>query len=201
MSSFDYFKYRDTVHLEPILNPTKVDAGIEYLLLLVLKGQSLSTIRQKGERFLILEAGANGVLSKIWLDTLLHNSGYAQIDQFFTKIKQVGKSSRAVLPVFFKQADACVVTRQALKMIQELNPQIGKQVTLIDQSEGLVRLSRNLIDRFVGYTTNETSTAATWVATTAFRGISGLDLIRIVTVVSWCISGIIRIWIVTAAVV
>ena len=140
MSSLDYFKHRHAVHIEPILNPSKIDTGHEHLLLLVAKGQTLSSIRQREERSLILETGSNGELSKLWLDTLLYGKGFAQSEQFFTRINRVSKPGRAVLPVFFKQADACVVTRHALNVIQELNPQIGKQVTALHQSDGLVRL-------------------------------------------------------------
>lgn len=147
LSIIDYYKYRHAVHLDPILIPSKIDSGQEHLLLLVANGQDLSTIGHREERSLIIESGANGELSRIWLDTLLADSGLAGSEKFFTKISRVSKPGRAVLPVFFKQADACVVTRHALNVIQELNPQIGRQVTSLHQSEGLVRLLICATDR------------------------------------------------------
>lgn len=139
LSTLDYYKYRHAIPLKPLLIPSKDETGHDHLLLLVAKERSLATIGQKEERSLILEAGTNGELSKIWLDTLLADSGFAQSERFFTQITRVSKPSRAVLPVFFKQADACVVTRRALNVIQELNPQIGRQVIALHQSDGLVR--------------------------------------------------------------
>lgn len=147
LSTIDYYKYRHAVQLDPILIPSKIDEGQEHLLLLVAKGQTLTAIGQREERSLIIESGANGDLSRIWLDTLLADSGFARSEHFFTKISRVSKSSRAVLPVFFKQADACIVTRHALRVIQELNPQIGQQVTSLHQSKGLVRVLICATDR------------------------------------------------------
>ena len=139
LSSVDYYKNRNAVHLEPILIPSKSGKPVENLLLLVGKDQTLSTILDKEERYLIMEGGAIGDLSKIWLDTLLLGRGLPDSTQFFTKIRNVKKPGRAVLPVFFNQADACVVTKDALESIEELNPQIGRQLKSLYQSEGLVR--------------------------------------------------------------
>jgi hypothetical protein len=139
LSILDYYKFRHAIPLKPLLIPSKADTGHEQLLLLVAKDRNLSMIREKEERSLILEAGDDGELSRIWLDTLLAENGFAQSERFFTQITRVSKPSRAVLPVFFKQADACVVTRRALNVIQELNPQIGRQVVPLHQSDRLVR--------------------------------------------------------------
>ena len=140
LSSIEYYKYRDAVYLKPIMTPTKVSMPTERLLLLVETEQDLSTIRQKEERSLILETGTSGDLSQIWLDHLLMEKGFAKSGRFFTKIRRVSKPGRAILPVFFKQADACIVPHHALDVIQELNPQIGRKVKSLKQSNGLIRL-------------------------------------------------------------
>ena len=140
LSSIDYFKYRNAVNLVPIMTPTKSDISTEQLLFMVETEQALSTIQQREERSLIVESGTSGDLSKIWLDHVLLDNGLTRSDQFFTKIRRVNKPSRAILPVFFSQADACVVTRNALDVIQELNPQINRKVKTLHQSKGLIRL-------------------------------------------------------------
>ena len=140
LSSIDYYRYRETVYLNPIMTPTKISTPTEQLLLLVEKEQVLPTLLQREERSLIIESGTSGDLSKIWLDHLLMDSGFTGSDRFFTKIRRVSKPGRAILPVFFSQADACVVPRHALEVIQELNPQIGRKVKLLHQSKGLIRL-------------------------------------------------------------
>jgi hypothetical protein len=164
LSSVDYFKNHNTVDLEPILIPSKNGKPLENLLLLVGKDQTLSTILEKEDRSLIIEAGAVGDLSKIWLDTVLLDRGLPDSEHFFTKIRQVKKPGRAILPVFFNQADACVVTKNALESIAELNPQIDRQLKPLCQSQGLVRTmmcatkepTRNDIDNLIKETINMT---------------------------------------------
>lgn len=140
LSGIDYFKYCHTVHLEPILIPSKIDQTTQRLLFLIKKDQTLSALRQKAERTLIIEYGTSGDLSKMWLDTLLVGRGFDETENFFTSIRRVNRPSRAILPVFFNQADACIVTQNAWEVIQELNPQIGQRVKSPYQSKGLMRL-------------------------------------------------------------
>ena len=44
------------------------------------------------------------------------------------------KSSQAVLPVFFHQADAASISREAYDTLVELNPQIGKSLEIMAHS-------------------------------------------------------------------
>lgn len=140
LSSIDYYKYRTALHLHPILIPSKTEQPTEQLLLLAANDQTLADIHRKDERSLVLETGTSGDLSKIWLDTSLLGQGYSDSIQFFTHVRRVSKPNRAVLPVFFNQADACIVSRHALDVIKELNPQIGRQIKILHQSHPLVRL-------------------------------------------------------------
>lgn len=140
LSSIDYFKHRRTVPLAPILIPSKIDQHTEHLSFLVAKDRTLSSLGKMAERSLIIESGASGDLSLIWLDTLLLGRGFPSVRAFFTEIRRVNKPGRAILPVFFNQAEACVATGSALGVMSELNPQIGRQVKSLYQSEGLVRL-------------------------------------------------------------
>lgn len=140
LSSIDYYKYRNTLHLRPILIPSKTEHPTEQLVLLTGKGQTLATIKQKEESSLVLETGTSGDLSQRWLDTSLLGQGYPDSLGFFTHIRRVSKPNRAVLPVFFNQADACIVSRHALEVIKELNPQIGRQIKTLHQSNKLIRL-------------------------------------------------------------
>ena len=139
LSTVDYLKIHKSVHLEPILIPSKIDRPTEKLLLLVRSGQTLSTIGQKEERTLNIVGGAIGELSRIWIDTILLGRGFPRSAEYFTKVKIVNKPGRAALPVFFSQADACVITQNALESMEELNPQIGRQLKILDRSEDLVR--------------------------------------------------------------
>ena len=140
LSGLDYFAYRDTLHLDPILIPTKTDQPTETLVLLVRKDQTLSDIAQKPERTLLIENGRSGDLSQLWLDSQLSVGGFPQSENLFTKIRRVKKPGRAVIPVFFDQADACIVTQNAFDILNDLNPQISRQLKVQFRSKGLVRM-------------------------------------------------------------
>jgi hypothetical protein len=138
LSGPDYFTYRKALHLEPILIPSKTDQPTENLVFLTKKDKTLSAISRRKERTLLIESGLIGNLSIVWINTLLPVHGLPASDQFFTSIRRVEKPVRAVLPVFFDRADACIITQNTLDVINELNPQIGQQLKALFRSEGLI---------------------------------------------------------------
>jgi ABC-type phosphate/phosphonate transport system substrate-binding protein len=52
------------------------------------------------------------------------------------------------MPVFFRQADACVVTRHIFNLTSEMNPQIGRELVPIARmsklSQGIISIDRRL---------------------------------------------------------
>jgi len=89
---------------------------------------SLSSLQNKRLNILI---DAYVGMSKAWLNSLLLESGLPEIHQFSADIKEVNKTSQAVLPVFFGQRDACVVAKQGFEVMIELNPQIKEKLSVL----------------------------------------------------------------------
>ena len=58
------------------------------------------------------------------------------------RIKEAQKPSQALMPVFFRQADACVASRHYFEVNSELNPQIQRELMSISNSPGLAGGSR-----------------------------------------------------------
>ncbi|MGZ0655582.1 phosphate/phosphite/phosphonate ABC transporter substrate-binding protein [Coraliomargarita sp. W4R72] len=89
-------------------------------------------------------------------DVLLLNTSQSRLtkDWFFQELNQVGllpedvnthvveNVSKALLPVFFKKSDACVVDGDAYELMQEFNPQLGRQlhtvITSPDYAEAVI---------------------------------------------------------------
>jgi ABC-type phosphate/phosphonate transport system substrate-binding protein len=112
---------------EIILDASQVPDGEEYLLLVHQSGgiQSLADLRG---RSLLLYQNPRTCLDRIWLDVLLAAAHLGAADTFLGRIDICPKLSRVVLPVFFRQTDACIVTRRGYNTMCELNPQLARQL-------------------------------------------------------------------------
>jgi ABC-type phosphate/phosphonate transport system substrate-binding protein len=103
------------------------------------KNNTLETLAQLSERTLIVEAGGSD-MAKLWLDAILKTYSLPRHQVFFNILHIGNKPSRTILPVFFRQADACVVSESALTMLGELNPQIKKELVVRKRSAGYVNM-------------------------------------------------------------
>ncbi len=77
-------------------------------------------------------------LAYVWLDTVLLEKGLGRATAFFGHIEEYNKPSRVVLPVFFRKTAACLMTLKSFAAMQELNPQLGKQLRVLAQSPDLI---------------------------------------------------------------
>ena len=102
----------------------------------------------RGKRLLSLSGRRTGLADE-WLNTVLIESNLPEAAEFFGQVRTVPKISAAVLPVFFKQMDACLVTQSGFETMTQLNPQLGKELSAIKVSPSilpsLVCLKRDLI--------------------------------------------------------
>ncbi|WP_020588503.1 PhnD/SsuA/transferrin family substrate-binding protein [Desulfobacter curvatus] len=73
-------------------------------------------------------------MSLNWLAVLLSEKGLDRPGVHFKNYKMVKKINNAVLPVFFKQADTCLVHRKGFDIMAELNPQIARQMRIVATS-------------------------------------------------------------------
>lgn len=134
LPTLDYLHVKNELRMIPKMisgvGPKEEQAN----LLLVKKESGIDSLAGLQQKNLIIEKSVNGKLALKWLDTLLLNRSLPVSRDFFRKVKQVDKSSRALLPVFFGQADACIVRSFAFRTMAELNPQVGKKLMVLEQS-------------------------------------------------------------------
>lgn len=137
LNCMDYLKIRGAIPIEPALVGLKRGSPWDAMVLLVHRGSGIERLDQlKGKRLNVLAGG--GEIASVWLDTVLARHGMPEAGRFFGSMKEVGKAQQAILPVFFRQADAGVVNRNAFRTITELNPQIGRDLTVLSASAELV---------------------------------------------------------------
>jgi len=146
----EFMELRKQVPIDPLLI-SSADKGTEMeLLLLVRKDSGIRSIHDLRGRSIVMPMRNPRCLDMYiaWIETLLMEEGRKGINTFFSSVKETRPATKAIMPVFFRPADACVVTRQVFDLTSELNPQISRDLTIISRkeklSQGIIAVDRRL---------------------------------------------------------
>lgn len=122
----------------PYLDVTRVllDLGSE-MCLVVAERAGVTSLSGLGGKHLLLVDGPHTLLADAWLTVLLAREGLGLPERVLGRIRRHTKATQAVLPVFFGQADACIVSRATMETMAELNPQVGKQLRVLARAPKL----------------------------------------------------------------
>jgi ABC-type phosphate/phosphonate transport system substrate-binding protein len=151
-----YHLLKEEVNLKPVFLSSNVIQPIESYLLLVYRDTDWQRLSSQSFRRLVTETKGSAYIGHMWLETVLHERKLPVSNTYFAEIIEASKPARVILPVFFRQADACLALESAYRTMVELNPQISKQLTVLAKSPGIIRtihcatdmLSQEYIDRF-----------------------------------------------------
>jgi len=110
----------------------------EQYVLLVRQDSGIQDVAGLNGHSIELYDGARTSLAPAWLDTVLAEHQLGLMENVFNKITRNEKVSRVIQRVFFRQADACVVTREAFATAGELNPQVQKELRVLATSQEVV---------------------------------------------------------------
>ena len=134
--------------MEPLYVTSSKRGLYESLVLLVRRDSGIRSIGDLRKKVFIQSRGRFAALHKAWLETLLINDGIPEVKGFFSSFKEATKPSQAVIPVFFRQADACITTRNLFELLAELNPQLNKEIMVLKESSpiasGVIAVSKKL---------------------------------------------------------
>ncbi|WP_372795522.1 phosphate/phosphite/phosphonate ABC transporter substrate-binding protein [Pontiella sp.] len=134
----EFYRLKHEVALDHLmLGSYKGKTTVENLLL-VHRDSGLDDLESLRGKNLLISAADRLGMCELWLDTVLLERDKGDLHTFFQSLKIRPKSSAAVHGVFFKTADACLVTRRNYDLITELNPQIGRKLKAIEISPPLV---------------------------------------------------------------
>jgi len=114
------------------------DYGGDELLLVVCEGRGIVNLADLRGRSLVLHDGPNTSMAEPWLTVSLWREDLESPKQFLGHMTRNTKLSQVVLPVFFGQSDACVVTRRGLNIMAELNPQLSRKLKVLLASPKVV---------------------------------------------------------------
>ncbi|MDD2337368.1 MAG: PhnD/SsuA/transferrin family substrate-binding protein [Geobacteraceae bacterium] len=146
----EFMELKNRAPVDPILITASTSGHETELLLLVRKDSgfhSLSDLKNKTLVMSMRNTRADSMFY-VWIETLLMRAEHSSIETFFSTLKETQTTSRGIMTVFFRQADACIVTRQLFNLAAEMNPQIGRELVPIARmsklSHGIISVDRRL---------------------------------------------------------
>ncbi len=134
----EYWALRDEVPLGSIIIGSKGGRIAEQYVLLVRGDSGIQHLADLRGHSLIVFQNPLTSLAPVWLETELLQQHLGLTEQFWGRVTESTKLLRTILPVFFHQADACLVTLKGYETMAELNPQIGRQLQILAKSEAMV---------------------------------------------------------------
>jgi phosphonate transport system substrate-binding protein len=138
MTTEEYVEASKEVRFDPLfVASSNGQIGEEYVVL-AHRDSKIRTLTDLRGRDLIIYAHYRACLARDWLDTVLAREGLPSVTNFFAHVTPEVKAAKVILPVFFRQTDACLVTRGAFATMNEMNPQTGKQLKIIAVSPVIV---------------------------------------------------------------
>ncbi len=139
MLTLEYHRLRRDMDFSPIyLNHHHTEGWTEEYLVLAHRDGPVKSLADLGGRRLTVHDNPRASLAPLWLDTLLHNQGYPTSIRFAARVETNTKLSQVILPVFFQQMDACLVTRNGFATMSELNPQLARQLVVLAGSPAVI---------------------------------------------------------------
>lgn len=138
MTAAEYVTLRREARFDPLFVASSAGHITEEYVVLVRSDSKIGALGDVPGRHLNVYSQYRACLAQPWLDTLLVQKGLPPAAQFFHQITLNNKLTQVILPVFFHQSDACLVTRSGFELMCELNPQIGRQLKIIATSPEIV---------------------------------------------------------------
>jgi ABC-type phosphate/phosphonate transport system substrate-binding protein len=135
MPTLDYLRIRDTIPLVPVVvGAHNGGRGTSYVLV-ARRNSTVKTFTDLKGKSLLLPPSTKHEASRLWLELQVTRVRGGTPTSFFSSMREFPKVSQAIMAVFFKQADAALVTRAAYDTSTLLNPQIGRDLGVIAESE------------------------------------------------------------------
>jgi ABC-type phosphate/phosphonate transport system substrate-binding protein len=134
----EFAQLRERVPLSAVLSADYGRHFYDELLLLVRNDSGIIRMEHMRGKTIRIESGQKGTIPILWLDSYLLARYATDSRSFFANITEYPRASQVIMPVFFKQSDACLASRDSLETMSELNPQIGRSLRILETSPGFV---------------------------------------------------------------
>jgi ABC-type phosphate/phosphonate transport system substrate-binding protein len=137
-SSLNYLYISRLVDVEATFGYVRMGKKTQKYILIVAANSEISDIKMLKEKKIVLRGGDD--IGEFFLNILLLRNKLEQTNKFFSNTIFKRTGSQAILSVFFGQADACITQESIFNTITELNPQVGRRLKVIAESDELVNV-------------------------------------------------------------
>lgn len=137
LSALEYLRIRNKAPMTPLIVSSRNSGKGQRFVLIAHRGSGIRSIHDLNGKSIILPQAKNRA-SYLWLEVMLLKEGKRERNSFFRRVEEGKKSSQSIMAVFFKRADAAIVSRDAFETSKILNPQTGNQLAVIDESDYLL---------------------------------------------------------------
>jgi phosphonate transport system substrate-binding protein len=137
VTGLEFAKIVDLTHSDSLLVENYLGGGMEYVML-VHSASRFKQLADLRDAHIFSHLNRDTVLLPAWLSTMLAAESLAAPDRFFAGNQLVGSPNQAVLPVFFRRADAACLARRSWETAVELNPQLGRDLRVLAVSPKVV---------------------------------------------------------------
>ena len=122
--AYQFLEIEELSSLRPALLTVAEHGSSSTFLLVTRRSDQIKSVRALEGKKILIDTSGVGNLPQIWLATEISEA--VPIDELsgFADMVPVSSAARALLPVYFGKADACVITRSAFKDANALNPNI-----------------------------------------------------------------------------
>jgi len=138
MTTAEFWLLRRKLGFDRFLVSSDRNDPTETYLVVAREDGPVKTLANLRDRRLVELASPRMSLAAPWLDVALAKADLPPAAQLLRSIDENPKPTKVVLPVFFNQADACLITRRAFDTMAELNPQVGRQMRVVASSPAYI---------------------------------------------------------------
>lgn len=128
LHAYQYLALEDESLLRPALMIEGNHGATAIFLLVTRREDQIKSLRDLRESKILVDTGGFGALPLIWLETEIGAFTPAAEVKNFATVTAVQTAPRAFLPVYFGQADACVITQSAFTAASALNPDVATKL-------------------------------------------------------------------------
>jgi phosphonate transport system substrate-binding protein len=132
--STEYLGLKNRGLLEPFFISARGEELYDTFILITRRDSGIHSVGDLRGKAFLQQSGSHCEIHRLWFDMLMMKQGVHEPERFFSSLKEVVTPSQAVMPVFFKRADACILSRRSFDVMAELNPQLRKDLRIIEAS-------------------------------------------------------------------